>query len=236
MKKLVPQITMGIVALILGVMITFQFKLNITPRSKYNIREGSTKEIESLKKQKEELAAKVDEYQKKVNEYEQSAADVSSTAKKMKDELEDLRKLSGLKDVEGPGIVITVTPNLTAGEGITDMEVGVMKYVYILDVINELNSSTVAEAISINDERFTSRTQIWNLDSDIIKINDARFNASEPFVFKVIGQQNVLEAVFKIPGNIADYLRDLGFKVDIKKEDKIKILKYNKKLEFKYIK
>lgn len=236
MKKIGPQVSMGIVCLILGVMMAFQFKLNATPRSKYTNREETTKEVESLKKQKEELAAKVDEYQKKVSSYEQSAADVSATAKKMKDELEALRKLSGLTDVVGDGIVITITPNVSAGENITDTDIGAMRYALLLDVVNELNSSTIAEAISINDERYTSRTQIWNLDQDIIKINDARFNANEPFIFKVIGNQNVLEGVFKIPGNVADYLREQGFKVDIKKENNIKILKYNKKLEFKYVK
>lgn len=237
MKKFGPQISMGIVCLILGVMMAFQFKLNVTPRTKYiNSREDPVKEIENLKKQKDELSAKVDEYQKKVSDYEQSAADVSLTAKKMKDELEDLRNLSGLTDVVGEGIVITVTPNVNAGETITDSTAGIMQYELILDVINELNSSTVAEAISVNDERYTSRTEVCNLGEDVIKINDAKFSSSEPFVFKAIGQKNVLAGVFKMPGSVREYIMNLGYNFKVEEKDNIKILKYNKKLEFKYIK
>lgn len=236
MKKISSQIIMGIVCLILGVMIAFQFKVNNNPKkNSYRQVDDMAKEIESLKKHKDELTKQVSEYQKKVDEYEAAAADVSLTAKKMKEELEGLRKLAGLTDVEGEGIVITLTSDISVGENITETDVSGVNYLDIIDIVNEINSSKVAEAISINEERYTGRTQIRPI-ANVIMINDLKVSPYDTFTIKAIGDPDVLEAVFKMPENILDILKAAGFKVKCEKAKDIKILKYNKKLEFNYIK
>lgn len=236
MKKISSQIVMGIVCLILGLMIAYQFRANNNPK-KYSNRQVDVmaKEIESLKKNRDELLKQVGEYQKKVTEYEVAASDVNLTAKKMYEELENLRKLAGLTDVNGEGIIITVTPDISVGENIIDADVSGVNYLDIIDIVNEINSSKVAEAISINEERYTSRTQIRPV-GNVIMINDLKVSPYDTFTIKAIGDPNVLEAVFKMPGNILDLLKSEGFKVKCVKTNDIKILKYNKKLEYKYIK
>lgn len=235
MKKIVSQIWIGIICLILGFMITYQFKINNSSKAKYAGRQMNelVKEIEGLTKKKNEMELKVQEYQKKVDEYEKTASNVSLTAKKMKEELEDLRKLAGLTDVEGKGVVLTITPN-PSNDISLDENTG-MEHLDLLDIVNLLNSTGEAEAISINGERYTSRTEIIPIPN-MIKINDAKTNPFEPYVIEAIGSPDILSGVFSMPGNIKDYLESRGFTVKIEKKDNIKILKYNKVLTFRYIK
>lgn len=233
MKKIVSQVWLGLVCVILGFMLTFQFKASRSVQSKTNSRnyEEMAKDLESLQKQKDDLNAKVKEYQDKVDQYEKAVADESLAAKKMKEEIDNLRILAGLTDVSGPGVVITISPPLD----VTQSAYSYIPYDIILDIVNELNTTDEADAISINDERYTGRTQVREV-GNIIKINDARIDPTQPIIIKAIGKQEVLWGAFTMPGSILEVSRGIGFEVDIKKQDNIQILKYSKSLAYKYIK
>lgn len=233
MKKYFSQIALGLVCVLLGFMISYQFKLYYNPQAKLKSRsfEDLTKEIEQLRKQRDELSKNVTELQDKIDVYEKNTANSSEAANKMKDELDDLRKLAGLTDVEGPGVIITLTPPMD----VTSTVPYAINSSSILDVINELNASG-AEAISINDERFVSRTQIREAGAPII-INGTSFSPNKSFVIKAIGDSKTLEAAFNLPGGIKDKLKEeYGITMSISQEQKVKILKYNKYIEYKYIK
>jgi uncharacterized protein YlxW (UPF0749 family) len=233
MKRIKSQLGLGLICLILGLMISFQFKVTNNPQSLLNGRkiEDTAQNLEDLKKQRDELLHQVQEYQKKVDAYEKNAASVSETAGKMKDELDRLRILAGLTDVEGQGIIITITPIVD----VTTRQTSQVYYKDLIDVVNELNSAG-AEAISINDERYVSRTQIREAGS-VIKINDGKFDPTQPFVIKAIGDPKILEGAFKMPGSPVEVIEKLsGCKVDIASSQNIKILKYNKYVDYKYIK
>lgn len=234
MKRIVSQTWIGIICVILGFMLTFQFKANYSTANKTTARqyEDVAQELESIKKQKDDLSAKVKEYQDKVNEYETAAASVSETASMMKKELENLRIQAGLIDVTGPGIVITIS---LPGDVTQAGTPGDIRYTDLIDIVNELNATNKAEAISINDERYTSRTQIRPV-GNVIKINDTKMDPAQPFVIKAIGDPTILYGAFKMPGNILDYISGDGYEVKMEKMDSVKVLKYNRPLEFKYAK
>lgn len=233
MKKIVSQIWLGVVCIILGFMLAYQFKASSSTQIKNSSRqyEDMTKELESLQKQKDDLNATVNEYQNKVDAYEKAAADESLYVKNIKEEVDNLRILAGLTDVEGPGLEITISLPIDVTESL---------YSYIgsnilLNVVNELNATGVAEAIAIQDERFTGRTQIREV-GNVIKINDRRIDPTQPITIKAIGKPDALDGAFSMPGNILEMLKTDGFLVSLKKKDNIKILKYSKSLEFEYIK
>lgn len=233
MKKITSQIWLGLICVILGFMITYQFKASSSTQNKYTTRqyEDMAKDLESLKKQKDDLNIKVKEYQDKVDEYEKAAAKDSSYVKSMKNDLDKLRHLAGLEDEEGPGIVITITPPADVAQtGYSSINSNM-----ILNVVNELNSTNKAEAISINDERYTGRTQVREV-VNVIKINDARIDPTQPVIIKAIGDPNILFGAFSIPGNVLDDIKSYGLDVKYEKKDKVKILKYSKNLEYKYLK
>lgn len=232
MKKIKSQLSLGLVCIILGLMLSFQLKSTF---NKINVTRSSeikdiTKQMDDLKKQKDDLNAKLMDYQKKIDDFEIAAANQSDTTKLMKDEIDRLRFSSGLVDVEGVGIVITITP-------ITDISTRMTAPIDssdIIDIVNDLNSAG-SEAISINDERYVGRTQISSVGGSI-KINDTKFSSTEPFVVKAIGAPDILNGVFKLPGSVVENLRNAGIDVKINEDSNIKILKYNKNLDFKYMK
>lgn len=232
MKKLKGQILLGLVCIVLGLMISIQFNATKNSQDYITSRQFKdvAKEIEQLKKERDDISLKLQEYQKKVDSYEKSASDENATTKNIKDELDKVRVLAGLTDVEGPGVIVNITPA-------NDMLSKQPPQIYnkdLMDIVNELNSSG-AEAISINDERFVGRTQIREAGS-IIKINDSKFDPSQPFEVKAIGNPAVLEGAFKMPGGPVEYLKSEGFDVKISEKQNVKILKYNKYIDYKYVK
>ncbi|QCX32579.1 DUF881 domain-containing protein [Caloramator sp. E03] len=233
MKGLKYQLVIGFVCIILGLMISLQFKSMSGIRSKYSYKriEDLVSEVETLRKQRDELSSKVQEYQKKVDEIEKAVASESEVANQMKKEIDSLRFLSGLTDVEGPGIIMTLTPS----NDVKNSETSMIYSTDLIDIVNELNAAG-AEAISINEQRYVGRTQIKEAGATI-KINDEKFSPIDTFVIKAIGDPKVLEGAFKIPGGIKDKLEELaGINVKITKSDNIKILKYNKSIDYKYVK
>lgn len=234
MKSLKSKLALGLVCLVLGIMLSFQFR--ITNMEKNSVASGRTgdsvaKEIDNLTKQKEELSAKVQDYQKKVDEYENSAASVNDTASKMKEELDNLRVAAGYTDVEGEGVVITISP-------VVDVATKFLRTVNdsdVLDTVNELLAAG-AEAISINDERYVSGTPIREAGKSI-RVNSTKFDSAEPFVIKAIGNSNVLEGAFKMASSVAEVIqKQSGCEFKIEKQQNVKILKYNKNIEYKHIK
>ncbi len=233
MKDLKSKISLGLVFLVFGLMLSFQFRItNFEKNATSPGRSGDSfaQEIDELTKQKQELSVKVEDYQKKIDEYEKSAASVDETASKMKDELDGLRVLAGLTDVEGEGVIITISP-------VMDVTTKILRPVQdrdILDTVNELLAAG-AEAISINDERHVSVTPIREA-GNMIKVNSSKFSSAEPFVIKAIGNPKVLEGAFNMPLSVADVIRNQsGCDFKIESNKKIKILKYNKSVDYKHI-
>jgi uncharacterized protein YlxW (UPF0749 family) len=232
MKRIKSQLSLGLVCIVLGLMLSFQLKstFNTLNVSKSRQFKDLTTEIDSLKKQRDDVLVKLQEFQNKVDSYEKNAASKSETAKVMKDEIDKLRFLSGVVDVQGEGITINITP-------VTDIKSGETSPISssdIIDIVNELNS-VGAEAISINEERYVGRTQIRDIGS-YIKINDSKFSMTQAFTICAIGAPDILHGVFNLPGSIVEDLKNAGFQVDIQPSTSIKILKYNKSLDYKYMK
>ncbi|CDF57832.1 DUF881 domain-containing protein [Thermobrachium celere] len=229
MKKIKSQLSLAFICLILGFMITYQYRLSYSKKNIIDTRQISdlVKQNELLKKQKDELEAKVKEYQSKVDEIEKAVTMGNEATEKLKIELDNLRILSGLNDVEGSGIIITLSPAQS-------LQSNYQNQIYatdLLDIVNELNASG-AEAISINEERYTSRTQIREAGA-YIKINDTKFSPQDKFIIKAIGDSNILEGAFKMPGNILEQNSDrISYKIE--KSNDIKIVKFSKKIEYKY--
>lgn len=232
MKKIKTQIWMGILCIILGLMISLQFKYVNNPKNTVNTRrvEDLVKEVEGLKVQRDELQKKVGDAEKKLNELESSYANSSEFAAKLKEDIDLYRKLAGATDVEGEGIMITINMPVdldpTQSEGMSDTT--------LVTIVNELNSAQ-AEAISINGERITARSSIRSA-GNAIKINANPFDPYKQFTIYAIGNPADLESALTITGGVVDALKEMDISVKITKENKINILGSKKVFEPKYIK
>ena len=107
----------------------------------------------------------------------------------------------------------------------------------LLIIINELFGAG-AEAISINDQRIVSMSDIASIGESFIKVNSERILS--PYVIKAIGNQTYLESAVSGKGGYIDELKDLGHEATVDKAKKIKIEKYDStstenRLSTKYI-
>lgn len=233
MKKFMSQLTIGLIFLLFGLMVTTQINTmnkKISPADNKQNPEILI-ENEQLKKQREELQKKVDELTKKSQEYENAAAGRDDEASVMLEELQDTRLRAGLSDVKGQGVTIYITPktNLFTNAGdrypIIDFD--------LLHIVNELNASG-AEAIAINDIRLTGTSGIRTAGSSIIVANE-RISPQKRVTITAIGNKTTLEGALSFPGAIpAELEKNCDIKVESNKE--ILIKKAQNPLKYEYIK
>ena len=234
MKKFRSQISIGIICVLLGFMITYQFKMisiqNAAADPNKNTPEIIT-ENEQLKKQTEELKKKIDELDAKTKEYENAARGRDEQSELLYKELEETRILTGGTEVEGEGMIIYITPKSNIfGSNPEDQLINDTDLVHI---VNELNAAD-AEAISINDIRLTSRSGIRNAGNAII-INGERISYNKRITINAIGKKDILESAISFPGAIPQNLSQTC-DISMEKSSKIKIPKYNKTYKFEFAK
>lgn len=233
MKSTKSKLLIGLVCLVLGFILSVQIRSTFNDRivNKSRKFENLSSDLDSLKKQKADELNKLQKTKALVNSYEKNVVLNTTSAKKLKDKIDLLRLLSGYEDVQGEGITIAITP-------VEDIQTGDTYRIVsgdLVDLINELNSGG-AEAISINDERYTGRTQIMNFKNDYIKINDTIFSVGKTFTIKAIGNPDILSSTLNLPESDIKLIIASGLQVHIKSSSNIKILKYNGIIPNRFIK
>ncbi len=231
MKNLKVQITIALVCIVLGIMVSIQFrtvKQDVGPVSEYRARELAAQ----LKKSREEntkLQNVKKEYEAKIKEFEDAASQGSVSAKLLKQELDHARILAGVEDVEGPGITVVVD-DLKFSEKVN---FPLISYSMLLELLNELNAAG-AEAVSVNEQRILATTEIRQVGGIHININTVSY--APPFIFKAIGDPKTLEAALRLREGIVERFESSGIAVTITQEQLVKIPKYNGVIERKYAK
>lgn len=231
MKNTKFQIAIALVCIVLGLMVSIQFrtvKQGVGPVSEYRARELAA-QLKKVRDENAKLLKLKEEYETQIKEYEETASQGSTTAKLIKKELDNARIIAGLEDVEGPGVTV-VLDDLKFSE---KLNYPLIDYSMLLEVVNELNAAG-AEAISINGQRFISTTEIRQTGGIHININTVSY--APPFEFKAIGDPKTLEAALRLREGIVERLEASGVAVTITQEQLVKIAKYNGVIEKKYAK
>ena len=231
MKNIKYQIAVAVVCLVLGIVVSIQFrtvKQGVGPVSEYRARELAA-QLKKVREENVKLQNVKNDYESKIKEFEDTASQGSAYAKILKDELDQARILAGIEDVEGPGITVVVD-DLKFSEKVN---YPLISYSMLLELLNELNAAG-AEAVSINEQRIISTSEIRQIGGIHININTVSF--APPFVFKAIGDPKTLEAALRLREGIAEKLENSGVAVTITQEQLIKISKYNGVIERKYAK
>ena len=142
----------------------------------------------------------------------------------MNNELKEYEKKVGLTDVSGQGVVITLTDTTSQS----------YSYSNLVDFINELKYAG-ATAISINDHRIVTTTEIVEISKKYILLNtDQRI--SSPYVIKAIGNKDKILEVFNLKDEgYIDLYKNSGYDVKIEASDDVTVKKYDKDINFEYI-
>lgn len=219
-------ITIGISAFVLMAVAFMQFKVvqqtditSIETMTESELRS----ELIAWREKYSELQLKHQDVLIKIEEYKEEYKSDEETERLLENELKDLQMLLGETDVQGSGIIVTISEEKIEEDRIT--------YEDLLYIVNELKIAG-AEAISINNHRIINRTDIVEINS-YIRVNGK--NVLAPYTIKAIGNQTYLESVLLGVGGYADELRKWGFEIEIERSDKVQIDAYTNELSYKYI-
>lgn len=225
--KITIAITAGAVSIVLMAVMFMQFKTieetDIT--SIESMRESELRtSISEWKTKYEEAHTKLEETTAQIKEYTDKTQSNQETTEVLEKELSNADMLVGKTDVEGQGIIVTLSDNENKSIEAYD----------ILQLVNELRLAG-AEAISVNDVRIINMSDIVDISNSYIVINGQRLTS--PYVVKAIGNQTYLESGLtqKDYGYMDKIIKGNDKTAKIEKDNKIKILKYNGDMKTKYI-
>lgn len=227
--KITMTISVGCTALILTMIMFTQFKTvdetDITAIETMRETELRT-ELASWKEQYEELEKKIEDRENKINEYKQELENDENESTLLESEVKEAESYLGYTSMKGQGIIVTLQDN----------DINIIEYEDLLRLVNELNIAG-AEAISINDERIVSMSEITLINNRIIVVNANRI--SGPYVVKAIGDKKYLESALTIKGGYIDEIKVAEKDIEYETDDNVIIPAYDKKdakLNFEYAK
>ncbi len=136
-----------------------------------------------------------------------------------------------MTDVIGQGIIITIDNPPSDPNSSSEYDV-VNHYHEIVMIVNELNAAG-AEAISINDQRIISISEIRNAGN---AINVNNIPQTVPIVIKAIGKKSALDgALTGRYGKVTELRTYYQVLVDVKTMDEIIIPRYHGIIDLRYV-
>lgn len=202
------ELPVSAVSLLLGVMISLAWinqttqaerSAQLPPDVRRRFLEGRI-DLGELTKLSEEVTRLREENTKLQN----AMADSSKQSAVLNDSLQEMKKFSGVTEVEGPGLTITLRdstdetlPGTPEDRIIHDGDV--------LRVVNELWASG-AEAIEVNGHRVVMNTS-FRCVGPVIHVEGVPI--ASPVMVRVIGDTKTLEGAIRMPGGILDELKSM---------------------------
>lgn len=237
MNDIKSKIAIVLVCIVLGVILAVQFKTVENNLGSGAIPTQRAQQLaidyKKIQDERDRLRNELDNVESKLKQYEKGEVEKDVYLENLYKDIEKYRNLAGYEDVQGPGITIEINdpPSEIVFGGSSSAIVD--NYEYLLQIISVLNAAE-AEAISINDQRYTSFTEIV-IAAGHLEINGVSFGP--PFVIKAIGKADDLENSLRIKHGLIYIMENLlNLDIHIKQEQNLVIPKYRKIKEFRYAK
>lgn len=209
--------------IILGIFLGMYIKVDkkfVEPLTIESLKKNNKKirelreEIISLQKENSDFREKYEEFQ----ELSRSDEDFMAFLER---ELTKYKMLLGLCDVKGPGIQIIMYEKESANR---PKNSDVIHDSDLLNIINDLRIAG-AEAITLNGQRVTDRTEI-RCGGPIVRVNGV--SKGSPFIIRAIGDKEKMYAGLTAPDSFAKIISTLNpIEVQVLKKDEI-LIKKNK--------
>lgn len=189
-----------ITSTLLGFLLTVQIQTALTrpPATPEYSRDLSTATIQRLEAEQKALKESIAQLRAQVFTQQQAAASGGNSLSSLTDELALQRKIAGLAEVRGPGVVVTLDDSprpVPSGDDAANYLV----HDYELRDVTSLLWLAGAEAVAINDERLVGTTSVYCVGSTII-VNETRL--SPPFEIRAIGNPAQLENALQDPATL----------------------------------
>lgn len=215
------QIWITVICIMLGVILTAQLRTQAGIRQ--DIPTKRIEEMASLLKQAESerdaLRSQLHQLQAETDKILNQEKDVAAGVQR---DLQQARMMAGLSEVQGPGLVITLTDSTRVAQAGQDPNLFLIHDEDLLKLINELKASG-AEAITVNEQRVVAATEI-RCAGPTISVNNTR--VSPPYVVEAIGDAMALESALKMRGGIIETVQFWGIQVQMEKKDQLVLPAY----------
>jgi len=232
-SKIFNQIAIGIVCIFLGFIVAVQYQMfqaslgdGLAP---FKRQTELTNELLALKEEKTQLIQELDKVRDSLTEIETSASKDNAIIRNLTNTVREYELLAGMTSVKGEGIEVRIENPPVDPANYTETNV-ISQYAEILKMVNDLNAAG-AEAISINEQRITGRSEI-RAAGQYLNVNFVP--QSLPIVVKAIGKKSALEGALTFRFGQITHLRDVGLLVDIKRLDEVIIPRYHGIINFQY--
>ncbi len=228
-NKIKISIILGIMcfALTLGICIQIKTVKSTDTTVSQNYEANNLKdEILKCKEKYDNKFKELEEAEKQLEKEREKTTQNNSELEEAQKKITTGNKITGMTEVTGPGVTITLTDGKGISSTLNPSEL-IVHDIDILSVVNELINAG-AEAISINDQRWVLTTAI-SCRGNTIDINGERIGA--PFVIKAIGLPEYLSGLERVGGYL-QYMKQDGVGVKLEKSNNITIPKYSGVIKF----
>lgn len=228
-KRKISKFLFFMLSFIIGITLVLQLRLVESMNNGQSISDKAAHlqvELTNIKDRKIKLENEIKEVEAKISELNNTEMESNSLHERLKSDIQMYELQLGYKKAQGEGIKLELL--LQDKES---YDVIISNYDIILSIINKLNAAG-AEAIAINDERIVANTNI-KYDKGELLINSNP--VKPPFIFKVIGNPDTLEASLSIRyGILWELKNNYGINSKIDKFEKIELPMYTKEIVYKF--
>ena len=231
MKNKSEIIFLSIISFILTVAILVQIKTvtyNGTTISSNKTESNLKTQVLKMKEKFENQYSEIERKEEELENVRQSVTSNDEELKNIENTIKNYNILVGNTDVNGSGVIITLTDGDTEFNALDPSNV-LIHAENVVSVINELKNAG-AEAISVNGERIVNTTAI-PCDGNVIMVNGTKITS--PIQIMAIGKVEVLSTLNRA-GGILEKFASFGKKVEFKRVQNIEIPKYTGVINFKY--
>ena len=214
-----------IVFFLLSFAITVQLRITSSEESAVTQEKTITQlkdEIFKLNDDNEKLNRKYAVTQDVLENVRSVAAEDDSTNLEKSNLITKYTIIHGDTDVKGTGIIVRYYPNETRNDGGKVKNADITKD--LVDLVNELKNAG-AEAISVNDIRFTNTSSI-EMEKNNIMIDTQRI--TRPYIIKAIGNSDTMNSSLIRPGGTIELIRMDRAKIELVIAKEVKIARTEK--------
>ena len=213
------KILIAIVFMVLGFMLSVQYKVTVQQRSiRMDRVEDLSERLKAMETENKHLLQEINDLRKK-------------GADRTRDHgLERLQQLAGTTDVEGAGIEVVLDDSNIPKKANENPNLYIIHDEDLLRVLNELRAAG-AEAISLNDQRIVAMSEV-RCAGPTVSVNNVR--SAPPYVIKAIGAPKTLTSALRLRGGVVETFEFWGIQVKIKAADKVHIPALKAPRNFEY--
>lgn len=228
-RKTLPW-AIALVCVVLGFMLSMQFKVQkqvtLADVSRMQRSEELAGQLAEAEKERDALQDELEELRGQLRNMASAQQEFQALAQ----QLEQAQVHAGLLPMVGPGVIVTLDDSnrpVSANENPNNY---IIHDEDVLKVVNELLAAR-AEAIAINGQRVTSRTEI-RCTGPVVTINGVR--TAPPLQIVAIGNPAELETAMTMKGGVGDSVKFWGIQFSVKKEAEVSVPAYKNSLKLQY--